>query len=163
RGLRVLYLAFCALTWEDEDGARYTSPLLLAPARLVAASPRQPPVLEPTGDDPVINPALRRRLSTLGITLPADDLAEVPLDRFLAAVRAVVAARPGWQVSQGAVLSCFTFAKEAIYRDLLDHEDLAVAHPAVGVLAAGGPAGAGLVFDEIPEHEIDRRAAPEVT
>ena len=40
RGLRVLYLAFCALTWEDEDRGRYTSPLLLVPARLVAAGPR---------------------------------------------------------------------------------------------------------------------------
>ena len=166
RGLRVLYLAFGALTWEDEDQARYTSPLLLVPARLVAPAPRQPPVLEPTGDDPVINPALRRKLSARGITLPpADDLAEVPLERLLATVRDAVAARDGWHVSEGAVLSCFSFAGEAIYRDLLDHEDLATAHPAVGALAAGGPAGAdrGLVFDEIPEHEIDGRAAPELT
>jgi hypothetical protein len=166
RGLRVLYLAFGALTWEDEDRARYTSPLLLVPARLVAAAPRQPPVLEPAGDDPVINPALRRKLSTRGITLPpADDLAELPLEGFLAAVRDAVAARDGWHVSEGAVLSCFSFAKEATYRDLLDHEDLATAHPAVRALAAGGPGGdgRGLVFDEIPEHEIDGRAAPETT
>ena len=40
RGLRVLYLAFGALTWADEDQARYTSPLLLVPARLVAPAPR---------------------------------------------------------------------------------------------------------------------------
>ena len=40
-----------------------------------------------------------------------------------------------------------------------------MAHAAVGALAAGGPAGAGrdFAFDEIPEHEIDGRAAPEVT
>jgi hypothetical protein len=163
RGLRVLYLAFGALTWADEDQARYTSPLLLVPARLAAAAPRQPPVLEATGDDPVINPALRRKLSTRGITLPADDLAELPLDRFLAMVRDAVADRDGWHVSEGAVLSCFSFAEEAAYRDLLDHEDLAAAHPAVRALAAGGRdgAGRGLLFDEIPEHEIDRRAAPE--
>jgi len=165
RGLRVLYLAFGALTWTDEDRARYTSPLLLVPARLVAAAPRQPPVLEPAEDDPVINPALRRKLSARGITLPsADDLAEVPLGGILAAVRDAVAARDGWQVSEGAVLSCFSFAKEAVYRDLLEHEDLAAAHPAVRALVAG-PAGEGrgLVFDEIPEREIDGRAAPEAT
>ena len=153
RGLRVLYLAFGALTWEDEDHARYTSPVLLVPARLAAAAPRQPPVLEPTGDDPVINPALSRKLSARGITLPpAYDLAEVPLERLLATVRDAVGARDGWHVSEGAVLSCFSFAKEATYRDLLDHEDLAAAHPAVGALAAGGLAGSGrgLVFDEIP-------------
>jgi Protein of unknown function (DUF4011) len=122
RGLRVLYLAFGALTWADEDRTRYTSPLLLVPARLAAAAPRQPPVLEPTTDDPVVNPALRRKLSARGITLPpADDLAEVPLDRFLATVRDAVAGRDGWHVSEGAVLSCFSFAKEVAYRDLLDH------------------------------------------
>jgi hypothetical protein len=166
RGLRVLYLALGALTWADEDQSRYTSPLLLVPARLVAAAPRQPPVLEPTADDPVINPPLRRKLSTRGITLPpADELAELSLDRLLATVRDAVAGRDGWHVSEGAVLSCFSFAKEAVYRDLLDHEDLAAAHPAVRALAAGGPGGAGhgLVFDEIPEHEIDGRAAPETT
>ena len=38
----------------------------------------------------------------------------------------LTAARDGWQVSEGAVLSCFSFAKEAMYRDLLDHEDLEV-------------------------------------
>ena len=166
RGLRVLYLAFGTLTWADEDQARYTSPLLLVPARLVAAAPRQPPVLEPTADDPVINPALRRKLSARGITLPpADELAELPLDRLLATVREAVAGRDGWHVSEGVILSCFSFAKEAMYRDLLDHEDLAAAHPAVRALAAGGPdgAGRGFVFDEIPEHEIDSRAAPETT
>jgi hypothetical protein len=166
RGLRVLYLAFAALTWADEDQARYTSPLLLVPARLVAAAPQQPPVLEPTADDPVINPALCRKLSARGITLPpADELAELPLDRLLATIRDAVAGRDGWHVSEGAVLSCFSFANEAVYRDLLDHEDLAAAHPAVRALAAGGPdgAGRGLVFDEIPEHEIDSRAAPETT
>ena len=166
RGLRVLYLAFGALTWEDEDRARYTSPLLLVPARPATAAPRQPPALEPTGDDPVINPALRRKLSARGITLPpADDLAEVPLERLLATVRDAVGARDGWHVSEGAVLSCFSFAGEAIYRDLLDHEDLARRTRRWEALAAGGPAGAdrGLVFDEIPETEIDARAAPELT
>ena len=164
RGLRVLYLAFGTLTWADEDETRYTSPLLLVPARLVAAGPR-PPVLEPAGDDPVVNPALSRKLSACGITLPPAGEEEVPLGGFLAAVRDAVAARDGWQVSDGAVLACLSFAKEAMYQDLLGHEDLAAAHPAVGALAAGGPAGAGrgLVFDEIPEHEIDRRAAPEIT
>ena len=163
RGLRVLYLTFGALTWADDNETRYTSPLLLVPARLVAAAPR-PPVLEPTGDDPVVNPALSRKLSARGITLPPAD-EEVPLGGFLAAVRDAVAARHGWQVSDGAVLACFSFAKEAMYHDLLGHEDLAAAHPAVRALAAGGPAGAGrgLAFDEIPEHEIDSRAAPEIT
>ena len=59
-------------------------------------------------DDPVINPALSLELSKDRITLPrADDLADVTLGRFLDAVRAAVAAKDGWLVSDSIVLSCF--------------------------------------------------------
>jgi hypothetical protein len=166
RGGQVLYLAFGTLTWADENLTRYTSPLLLVPVRLVTAAPRQLPVLEPTGDDPAVNPALSLKLSRYGVMLPrVDDLAEVTLAGLLAAVRAAVAAKDGWQADEGAVLSCFPSGQEAMYRDLLDHEDLAAAHPAVRTLAAGGQAaaGPGPIFDEIAEDEIDTRAAPELT
>ena len=168
RGLWVLYLAFGALTWTDQDRTRRTSPVLLVPVRLVAAGPRQLPALEPAEDDPVVNPALIRKLSQNGITLPPmDEVEEVTLNGLLDTVRAAVAGRDGWQVGDEVVLSCFWLAGEAVYRDLLDHEDLAAAHPAVRALVAGGPgepaaADPGFVFDEIAEHEIDTRAAPEL-
>ncbi|HUY48773.1 MAG TPA: DUF4011 domain-containing protein [Streptosporangiaceae bacterium] len=163
QGLPVLYLAFGTLTWTDRDRARYTSPLLLVPVRLVTTEPRQPPMLEPAGDDPVVNPALSLKLSRQGIVLPeVDDLAEVMLSGLLDAVRAAVAAQDGWQVSESVALSCFSFTKEATYRDLLDHEDLAAAHPAVAALAAGRLTGAGAVLDEIAGHKAGRLTAPEV-
>jgi hypothetical protein len=165
RGLPVLYLAFGALAWIDRDGACYTSPLLLVPVRLEATGPRQPPMLEPADDDPVVNPALSPKLSRQGIALPGvDDLAEVTLSGLLDAVRAAVAAQDGWQVSESVALSCFSFMKEAMYRDLLDHEDLVAAHPAVAALAAGGLTGAGPghVFGEIAGRETGTRTAPEV-
>jgi hypothetical protein len=163
RGVGVLYLAFGTLTWSDDGRTRYSSPLLLVPVRLVAAGPRQPPVLEPAGDDPVVNPALTVKLSRYGITLPrVDDLEEVSLGGLLDAVRAAVRAKDGWQVSESLMLSCFSFAREAMYRDLLDHEDLVVAHPAVAALAAGRPAGADLrlVTGEL-SGQPGTRAAPE--
>jgi len=70
RGVPVLYLAFGTLTWADRDRAGYTSPLLLMPVRLVTTEPEQPPMLEPTEDDPVINPALSLELARDRITLP---------------------------------------------------------------------------------------------
>ena len=165
RGQWILHLAFGALTWADRDRVRYTSPVLLVPVRLVPAGPRQMPALEPTGDDPVVNPALLRKLAECGVTLPPTGEDEVTLDGLLGTVRAAAAGRDGWQVSDRVVLACFSLAGEAMYRDLLDHEDLAAAHPAVAALAAGGrpTAGRGFGFDEIAEHEIDTRAAPEVT
>ena len=142
RGLPVLYLAFGTLTWADRDRARYTSPLLLVPVRLVATEPEQPPMLEPTDDDPVLNPALSLELARDRITLPRqDDLRQAALSELLDRVRAAVAAKDGWLVSETAVLSCFPPMKEAMYQDLLYHEDLAAAHPAVRALAVGGRAG----------------------
>src|SRR5215472_12050852 len=142
RGVPVLYLAFGTLTWADRDRARYASPLLLVPVRLVATEPEQPPMLEPTDDDPVINPALSLELYRDRITLPRlADLGPGTLSGLLDRVRAAVAGKDGWLVSETTVLSCFPPMKEAMYQDLLEHEDLAAAHPAVRALAGGGGAG----------------------
>src|SRR5215831_1344822 len=142
RGVPVLYLSFGILTWADRDRARYASPLMLVPVRLVATEPEQPPMLEPTDDDPIINPALTLELARDRIILPRPaDLAQVALSALLDRVRAAVASKDGWLVSETAVLSCFPPMKEAMYQDLLEHEDLAAAHPAVRALAGSGRAG----------------------
>jgi hypothetical protein len=153
RGLPVLYLAFGTLTWADRDSTRYTSPLLLVPVALVAAEPRQPPMLEPTEDDPLLNPALGMELSRDQITLPrVDDLAGVTVSGLLDRVRAAVAVKKDWLVSDSVVLSYFPPMNEAMYQDLLDHADLIAAHPAVRALASGGRSGAG-PGREITGHE----------
>jgi hypothetical protein len=120
QGLSVLYLAFGTLEWTDEDRTRYQSPLLLVPVQLVTVGTRQMPVLRPTDDDIVVNPALALKLDRYGIELPrVDNLDEITLDGLLDAVRVAVAGRDRWQIRQSLVLSCFSFAKEAMYRDLL--------------------------------------------
>ena len=166
RGLSVLYLAFGTLSWTDEDRSRYTSPLLLVPVRLEHKGPRQLPTLGALEEDWVLNPALALKLGQGGIDLPrVDDLDEITLAGILDAVRAAVATREGWQVNEMLVLSCFSFAKEAMYRDLLDHEDLIAAHPAVAALAAGARSAdsSEFYFDELPDSDVDRDAAPERT
>src|SRR5499427_1017589 len=142
RGVPVLYLSFGILTWADRDRARYASPLMLVPVRLVATEPEQPPMLEPTDDDPIINPALTLELARDRITLPRSaELAQVALSGLLDRVRAAIAGKDGWLVSETAVLSCFPPMKEAMYQDLLEHEDLAAAHPVVRAMAGSGQAG----------------------
>ena len=166
QGLSVLYLAFGALEWIDEDRTRYVSPLLLVPVQLISPGSRQLPVLGPTEDDVVVNPALALKLDQYGIELPrADDLEEITLHGLLGAVRASVAGRDGWQVRQSLVLSCFSFAKEAMYRDLLTNEDRIAAHQGIAALACGGDKAEepSFSFDEIPDDEIDLRAPPEST
>jgi hypothetical protein len=166
RGVWVLYFAFGTLTWTDVDKSVFASPLLLVPVRLVTEGSSSLPVLEPTEDDPVVNPVLALKLSRYGITLPGvDALEDVKLSALLSAVSAAVAGQEGWEVTESLLLSYFSFTKEAMYRDLLEHEGLIAGHPAISALAAGGRVeqAAGFYFDEIPEHEIDQRAVPEKT
>jgi Protein of unknown function (DUF4011)/AAA domain len=162
RGWPALYLAFGTLTWADQDQVRYTSPLLLVPVRLVATEPRQAPMLEPTELDPIVNPALGLKLSRYRIALPrVDDLADVTLGGLLDAVRAAVAAQDGWLVRESVALSSFSPMNEPVYRDLLDHEDLVAAHPAVRALAARGLTSARQA-DEIGGRETGASPPPAV-
>jgi hypothetical protein len=166
RGVWVLYLAFGVLAWADEDRSRYTSPLLLVPVQLEGVSAAQGAELKAAPEEPVLNPALALKLAQYGIDLPrVDDLEDVTLRGVLDAVRAAVAGQAGWEVRDSVALSYFSFAKEAMYQDLREHEDLIAVHPVVSALAAGGrgETSSGFYFDEIPDDEVDRRAAPEST
>jgi hypothetical protein len=163
QGLPGLYLAFGTLRWADQDGACYASPVLLVPARLVATGPRQPPVLEQGDGDPVVNPALGLKLSRYRIMLPqVGDLAQVTLSGLLETVRAAVANQGGWVVSESVALSWFPAMKEAMYLDLVDHEDLVAAHPVVRALAVRGLAGAGPAHGEIARPEAGAHPAGEI-
>ena len=141
RGLRILYLAIGTLEWADETGTAFSSPLLLVPVELENTGPRQLPLLRGTEDDPLINPALTLKLGEMGIELPglgseaADEIVDPATVR--ARIETAVAGKRGWRVEDGVVLSYFTFAKEAMYRDLLENEEIIAAHPVVTALAAG--------------------------
>jgi very-short-patch-repair endonuclease len=170
QGLSVLYLAFGMLDWTDEDRTKYTSPLLLVPVRLVTTGTKDLPGLEPTDDDTVVNPVLALKLGELGITLPSADIVEDgTLEDFLNAVRRATAAAGQWMVRNDLTLSCFSFNKEAMYRDLLENEDRIAKHEAVAALAVGGSSLGGdgdgisdrFAFDEIPDSEMDREAPTE--
>jgi hypothetical protein len=160
-GTPALYLTFGTLRWTDRDQVSYASPLLLVPVRLVATEPRQPPMLEPTDHDPAVNPALSLKLSRHAIVLPQpEDPAEITLGGLLKMIREQIAGKDGWQVSDSVVLSCFSFMKEAMYRDLVEHDSLVVAHLAVRALAARELPGTGAAPAEIAGNQAPVRAAP---
>jgi hypothetical protein len=164
RGLSVLYLAVGLLDWREEDDATNSSPLLLMPVELESTGPRDKPRLRSGEDDPVLNPALTRRCEDLGVTLPTvDELADLDIKALFSAVRRAIGDRSGWTLRNSVVLSCFSFHKEAMYRDLQDNESRVIAHPLVKAIAGqdARTQTARFWFDEITAKDIDRVAPPE--
>ncbi|GGS47034.1 DUF3320 domain-containing protein [Actinokineospora fastidiosa] len=165
RGLWTLYLGLGTLDWVEAEGtATVSSPILLVPVSLTRASLREPFRLVRTDDDTVVNPALLVKLETdFGIQLAADDLADHDLNGVLAAFRLAIRGYEGWRVTRRAVLTTFSFQKEAMHRDLLDNADQIINHPLIEVLALGtdAPRAGAFGFDPVPEDDLDRVAPPE--
>ncbi|WP_229072822.1 DUF4011 domain-containing protein [Actinoplanes sp. DH11] len=187
RGVSVLHLVLGLLRWRDEEENPFASPVLLVPVELVTTGPGDPPRLRLRDEETVVNPALAIRLRRLGMEAPAlDGHGEPDVAGLWSRLQGVVARRRGWHVERTVLLSCLTFHKEAIYRDLLVNEDRILAHPVVQALTTGtgttsvptagtgttgarqtgtGVAGArqtgAFRFTPIPSSEIDRLAAPE--
>ncbi|GID69388.1 hypothetical protein Acy02nite_72690 [Actinoplanes cyaneus] len=126
RGEDVLHLATGLLHWQDADGAAHASPVLLTPVDLVALGPGDVPRLRAGVGDPVLNPALARRLRALGVELSADP----------EALRRGIAKRSGWRLADAVALAAFDLAAEAVRDDLAEHEAAILDHPVVRALAA---------------------------
>jgi hypothetical protein len=166
RGLHVLYMSFGMLHWLDVDGTPMQSPLLLVPVTLVSEGPKATPRLRAAEDDTVINPAIALRLREFGVILPViEDFEDINVDTVFDAVRAAVAEHEGWEVRPTVLIACFSFHKEAMYRDLLDNEDMVLGHLIVRALATKDPANQTdrFMFDAIGAADIDTLAPPENT
>ncbi|MFI6072243.1 AAA domain-containing protein [Actinoplanes sp. NPDC051343] len=132
RGVQVLHLAAGLLHWQDEENAEHVSPLVLIPVAVENG-------LITAVDEAVENPALALRLRELHRPMPGLSEAE-----------------------NVSVLSCFTFHKEALYRDLTDNEDEILTHPIIRALATTEPETT-FDFTPISPADIDEKAPPETT
>ncbi len=157
QGINVLFLALGLLEWIDDDGDRARAPLLLIPANLKRASPRDPFRLLREADDLEFSPTLSHRLSQLGVALPDLDLNE-PSD-YLEQVRDLISSRQGWVVRDDAYLSTFAYSKLAMWRDLevlrTKHSQHGLIKQLTGVGAtnvSAGPDGAQAAFP--PDSEL---------
>jgi hypothetical protein len=166
RGLSVLYVAFGMLHWKDVDDTAMVSPLLLVPVALLPEGPKGTPTLGSGDDDIVMNPALALRLRDFNVVLPTmEELDGLNISQVLAAVHEKLEEFEDWRVEPTMVLSSFSFAKEAMFRDLQDNKDAILAHPIVRALATSDPTkqSAEFIFDPIDPQDVDRVAPPEDT
>jgi hypothetical protein len=163
RGVSVLHLVLGLLRWRDEEENPFASPVLLLPVELVTAGPADPPRLRLRDDEAVLNPALAIRLRRLGLEVPGlESHAEPDVSRIWSSLQSAVARRRGWHVERTVLLSCLTFHKEAIYRDLLVNEDRILSHPVVQALATTSGKQTGTFrFAPVPPSVVDRVAPPE--
>ena len=169
RGLAVLYFAFGILDWKDVDGTEMVSPLLLVPVELIPEGPKGTPRVTVGEDDPVLNPALALRLKEFGIDLPtSEDIDGLTVSETISLIRAALE-RPktftAWALREATYLSTFSFAKEAMFKDLTDNEAQILEHPIVRAIATSDPNAqtAEFQFEPIDPADIDRLAPPEVT
>jgi very-short-patch-repair endonuclease len=139
QGLNVLFLALGFLEWIDADGETARSPLLLLPAELDRASPRDSFSLRLEADDLTTNATLAVRLREFGIELPQDDGEIETAGGYLDLVRQVVAQRPGWKVHDDVCLAIFAYSKLAMWRDLELIKNNGTDHPIVLALAGAEP------------------------
>ncbi|WP_433825611.1 DUF4011 domain-containing protein [Actinoplanes sp. CA-015351] len=162
RGVSVLHLVLGLLRWRDEEENPFASPILLMPVELVTAGPGDPPRLRLRDDETVLNPALAIRLRRLGMEPPVLEHHEPDVSRIWSGLQGTVARRRGWHVERSVLLSCLTFHKEAIYRDLMVNEDRILSHPVVQALASPSGRQAGTFrFAPVPPAVVDRVAPPE--
>lgn len=160
RGLWTLYAGLLLLQWVDpDDGATVVSPIVLVPVELTRSARDQSYRLHHTDDDPILNPTLKLKLGELGLELPEIDADDPDLPGLRAAIGAAIADRPGWAVLERAVLTTFSFHKEAMYRDLTDNAPTILAHAHVQLLGLGpdAPLAEQLAFDPPDPLTLDER------
>jgi hypothetical protein len=159
KGLRVLYLVCGILKWADPDGNEQLSPLVLVPITITRYSPRDPYVLRLADDDPLVNPALAVKLENdHGIILP--DMEELDFKTVLARISQDVKRR-GWQVEERMAIAVLSFAKETMYKDLLENEDQISNNDMVRALAGDDAGSEKYQIDRIPFDELDEAVEPE--
>ncbi|WP_225915235.1 DUF3320 domain-containing protein [Nocardioides jiangsuensis] len=165
RGFWTLYLGIGMLTWVDPaDGKSVDSPLLLCPVEVARSGAQSPYFVTRNEDEAVVNPALRLHMEKdFSVKLPQADPFAPDVDKLLDEVRVAVSGWDGWSVTARVVLTTFSFHKEAIYRDLSDHEATVSAHPIVQMIALGpdAPFASRFAFESPEDRDLDTVWPPE--
>ena len=123
QGINILYLALGMLTWYEADSSAEPrqAPLVLVPVVLERGTAAEGFRLRYSGAEVEGNLSLQARLlSSFGVALPLPEPEEeTPLASYYAAVAAVVAGQPRWEVAPDSIaLGFFSFGKLRLYRDL---------------------------------------------
>lgn len=140
QGVTVLYAAFGMLDWTESptSSVRIQSPLVLVPVKLERDTALEPYKLEPLDEEITLNPALVFKLKRdfdLTIDLPDTGDEDLTLRAALEHIRTAVAGRRDWHVREEAHVGLFSFAKHAMYTDLVANQARFAGHSVVRLLS----------------------------
>jgi hypothetical protein len=162
RGVTTLHLTVGALCWNDPLLGESIAPLWLIPCLFESTGPDEPLLLEATEEEPQVNPALalfmRERFKKVLPPLPEDFSVGI-VDALLQDTRAILGS--DWQVSEEVWLSTFSFETLALYRDLGNLTEAALASDVIRAFANASltsePNGSERLGDD-----LDAAPTPEV-
>lgn len=163
QGVNILFISIGVLEWQDLDGQKVRSPLLMVPVELQRGGPLQPYKVSALDEQVVMNPILAHKLRTdYGLELPVvpEDPAERSVGDLLEAVREVIK-RSSWMVTDETYLGLFAFAKMTMYEELASARDLAREHPVVRAMAGCSdplPTPSAPTADKLDEWESPSQA-----
>ncbi|MBX9770487.1 MAG: DUF4011 domain-containing protein, partial [Candidatus Obscuribacterales bacterium] len=167
RGVRILYLAFGILQWQEAQETEYSeSPLLLVPVQITQASVNDPYMLKFAGEEIVTNPALEVKLKTdfsIQLPVPPDDWEESSLIQYLSDIEDVVSQKE-WQVRHESWLGLFSFHKLVMYQDLHSHGELIAGNEIVSALSGNSLSLSKDILEAMPAPEqLDQIISPETS
>lgn len=118
QGTNVLYLAFGLLEWIDQQDHTGLAPLLLLPADLLQASPREPFFVSREPEELVLNSTLVHQLSKLGWSFPDLD-SDAPISEFLSNCETEIRkSNFDFRIRREAYLACFAYSKLGMWTDI---------------------------------------------
>lgn len=163
-GLETLHVGLGMVSWPVADGGRpVTAPVLLFPAELKGRGSGTKTFILGRSGDATLNPVLLRALGERGVEVDEDmllvDIAGVEVgdpdlegaldpEPIFARLRRHAHTVEGFEISPRAVLANFSYAKMAIYEDLVRHREHLIAHPIVAAVAGDTDSRTALVQEQ---------------
>lgn len=140
RGINVLYLTFGLLNWKESDKSEQiiSSPLILVPVKIIAKTALGPYSLALYDDEIVVNPTLSYKLyNDFSIKLPELHNTEEPISKYFSRLKNTIRDKD-WTIGYQVNLTCLSFLKINMYKDLERNDYLLNNNPIILALAGEG-------------------------
>ena len=161
QGINTLYLSFGLFRWKENDNSDeyFSAPLILVPVKLSIKSLTSPYELSLHEDEIVVNPTLLHKLENdWGIIIPKfDSNQDSDIKSYFKEVNKIVKDK-AWYIDPTVNLTCLSFLKINMYKDLDNNQDRLKANAIVSAIAGDGDPQT--VSSELNNYDHDSNIRP---